>query len=373
MSTTLAFLIGAFFSQAVLCVLIIWRTEGYLQQKVLWTALLISATAHFLSPLHLWTRDLFWINAILTNGAPGLFWLFCASLFNDHFKLRYWQVFLVFYSMSGPVIVGKMLHLSLSITVHWLAFNLLEYVFLLLALFVVAQHWSTDLIQARRTLRIWFCGANGAYIFFYILFREVFKGADWFGTEQQTLCSAIMLLASNAVVLRLRPSLLISPTPSKVAPDTTPITTPITTTDNKAHQIANATTQAPTSEKPHVPNEILESLLVLIEKNSVYKEMGLTIGQLAAKLEIPEYKLRQAINSGLGYRNFNDFLNSYRIKEAAERLISEEEKRLPVLTIALDVGFRSLSSFNKAFKDHYQIPPTTYRRQHVGGKKPFRA
>jgi AraC-like DNA-binding protein len=90
--------------------------------------------------------------------------------------------------------------------------------------------------------------------------------------------------------------------------------------------------------------------------------MGLTIGQLAKELDIQEYKLRQMINSQLGYRNFSDFLNSYRIKETAERLRDETNKHLPILTIALDVGFRSLSSFNKAFKATFGQTPTEYRR-----------
>ncbi|NIM18801.1 MAG: helix-turn-helix domain-containing protein, partial [Candidatus Latescibacteria bacterium] len=39
-----------------------------------------------------------------------------------------------------------------------------------------------------------------------------------------------------------------------------------------------------------------------------------------------------------------------------------DEPRTPVLTIALDVGFRSLSSFNTAFRAHYGKTPTGYRR-----------
>lgn len=73
-----------------------------------------------------------------------------------------------------------------------------------------------------------------------------------------------------------------------------------------------------------------------------------------------EHKLRRLINKELGYRNFNQYLNRYRIDEASKRLISEAD--LPILTIALDVGFNSLSSFNKAFKEKHQQTPTEFRR-----------
>ena len=104
-------------------------------------------------------------------------------------------------------------------------------------------------------------------------------------------------------------------------------------------------------------------MLRLVEEEGIHREWGMTIGKLAEASNIPEYKLRQLINSGLGFRNFNDFLNNYRIQEASRRLLDPEEAKVPVLTIALDVGFRSISSFNKAFKDIHQMTPTAYRKQ----------
>jgi AraC-like DNA-binding protein len=63
----------------------------------------------------------------------------------------------------------------------------------------------------------------------------------------------------------------------------------------------------------------------------------------------------------LHYRNFNQFLNQYRIEEAARRLQDPHEQHIPISSIALDVGYASLSSFNKAFKDTYQVTPSVYR------------
>src|SRR6185437_6741367 len=93
-----------------------------------------------------------------------------------------------------------------------------------------------------------------------------------------------------------------------------------------------------------------------------YRQEGLTIGVLAAKLDLPEYRLRQAINEGLGYRNFNAFLNRYRINEAKAALSDPSQKDVPVLTIAMDAGFQSIGPFNRAFKADTGATPTEFRR-----------
>jgi AraC-like DNA-binding protein len=90
-----------------------------------------------------------------------------------------------------------------------------------------------------------------------------------------------------------------------------------------------------------------------------YRTEHLTLKDLATELELPEYKTRSLINQTLGYRNFNDYINQLRIHEAAERLKSEPDS--PVLNISLDVGYRTLSSFNRAFKDIMSMSPSEYR------------
>ena len=92
-----------------------------------------------------------------------------------------------------------------------------------------------------------------------------------------------------------------------------------------------------------------------------YAVHGATIGDLSNQLGIAEYRMRTMINKELGYRNFNQFLNEFRIVEASERLLSE--RKLPILSIALDIGFKSLSSFNKAFKDTHGRTPSEFRNQ----------
>lgn len=116
----------------------------------------------------------------------------------------------------------------------------------------------------------------------------------------------------------------------------------------------------PPSVQPDSPTDpLIAELLRLMTEQRLYAEHGLRIGDLARRLEVPEHQLRRAINHRLGHRNFSQFINGYRLAEAARRLTSEP--RTPVLTLALDVGFRSMSSFNTAFRAHFGTVPTAYR------------
>ena len=80
------------------------------------------------------------------------------------------------------------------------------------------------------------------------------------------------------------------------------------------------------------------------------------------RLGLPEYRLRRLINQALGYRNFNSFVNHYRIAEAKAALADPRQAEVPVLTIALDAGFSSLGPFNRAFKAETGMTPSEYRR-----------
>lgn len=113
---------------------------------------------------------------------------------------------------------------------------------------------------------------------------------------------------------------------------------------------------------PALPEDlrIVDALDKIMSEDLAYTNHDLRIAGLAARLKVPEYQLRRTINRNLGYQNFNQFINRYRVEEAARRLISEPDT--PILTIALDVGFRSISSFNTAFRAHFERTPTEYRK-----------
>lgn len=98
-----------------------------------------------------------------------------------------------------------------------------------------------------------------------------------------------------------------------------------------------------------------------MERERPWREEGLTIAALAARLRQPEYRLRRAINGALGHRNFPQFLNAYRLNEVREALADPAQREVPILTIALDAGFGSLGPFNRAFRDAEGTTPSAWR------------
>jgi len=117
----------------------------------------------------------------------------------------------------------------------------------------------------------------------------------------------------------------------------------------------------PTPAVVESEDPLISELLKRMRDERLYADHDLRVGSLASLLNIPEYKLRSKINQQLGYRNFNQFVNHYRIEEAGVKL--RKDVRMPVLSIALDVGFRSISSFNSAFQTQFGISPTQYRAE----------
>jgi AraC-like DNA-binding protein len=115
---------------------------------------------------------------------------------------------------------------------------------------------------------------------------------------------------------------------------------------------------------------LLETLRELMEEQKLHRHDGLTIAVLAARLAIPEYRLRRLINRRLGHRNFSSFVNGYRLAEARAALADPVQASVPILTIALDTGFQSLAPFNRAFKMTAGMTPREYRRQHLTRPQP---
>jgi AraC-like DNA-binding protein len=112
---------------------------------------------------------------------------------------------------------------------------------------------------------------------------------------------------------------------------------------------------------------VLKQKLDAAIAGAIYREPGLTIGVLANRLGTPEHRLRALINRRLGYRNFSAFLNAHRIAEAQALLADPAKVDLPVLTIAMDLGYGSLAPFNRAFREATAQTPTDYRRAAIVG------
>lgn len=103
-----------------------------------------------------------------------------------------------------------------------------------------------------------------------------------------------------------------------------------------------------------------DRILRLMTEEGAYAQPDLKVADLARRLGEAEYKVSRSI-AGLGFRNFNQMANRFRIEEARRRLADPALRRLPVLTIAYDCGFASIGPFNRAFKAETGMTPLAFR------------
>lgn len=111
---------------------------------------------------------------------------------------------------------------------------------------------------------------------------------------------------------------------------------------------------------------ILVKLDHAVLSDSLYREAGLTLPMLAARVGAKPNLVSQALNETLGI-SFFDYINGHRIDEAKRQLLEAEEEGSTILDIAYAVGFNSKSTFNAAFKKRTGQTPSLFRKQAGAG------
>lgn len=101
-------------------------------------------------------------------------------------------------------------------------------------------------------------------------------------------------------------------------------------------------------------------VLEAIEGQYMYRDPELTLTDLANALGTNASLLSKIINRSFG-KNFNDFINHYRVTEVKNKLANPANANLTIMSIAYDAGFNSKATFNRAFKKHTGQNPKTYQ------------
>lgn len=230
-----------------------------------------------------------------------------------------------------------------AIFLGWKLGQWFEYIVVLHGVIYVIRHWQNDLVEARRKARLALLLILGSAVGIatislnFGLYHEATRG----------IIVGVAALATLVFVASFREGLL-DLVPQKLTAQINGI--PLA---NSAHE----------PDTPYLTDDNDVQVLSQLMKNGFYKKEKLTLKQLATALGIPEYRVRKLINQKLGYRNFNDYINHLRIADASKRLLNTPGD--PILNISLDVGYRTLSSFNRAFRDIMNTTPTAYRQSGI--------
>lgn len=103
--------------------------------------------------------------------------------------------------------------------------------------------------------------------------------------------------------------------------------------------------------------DLLSRIRDLIEVQKLYQEPSCNRTTLARELNVPEGTLSRVINARFG-KSVPQLLNERRVDDA-KRLLVETDAAVKI--IAEEVGFSSLASFNRVFKDITGESPSAFR------------
>lgn len=330
------------FGLGCLCLLSVVILRDFRHSRVgrVFLLIVLTSVAFLLDPLM--APQWRWLTSDIQTALPGLFWLLCELTFARRPRLvSVWGAMAV-YSFIAPAVarpfVGPNDPFGPGVFLGWSLGRYFEYAIMLRGFWHVISHWRDDLVEARRRARLVLLLVIGSAVGWSAvtlnmgLSDELTPGVV---TGIAAFLAAYFLMQGRQGVLEVADA------------ETTPAVEP--------------------PPRPCVEQSADARQLARIMAQGYYCTERLTLKMLSDATDIPEYRLRRVISQTLGYRNFNDYINQLRIADASRRLLSDPET--PILNISLDVGYRTLSSFNRAFREITGMTPTEYRQK--GGLSPF--
>ena len=288
------------------------------------------------------------------NISMFLVWMLSLKLFDDNFeisKVRIGIWLLIFTSLIMRSIGSYYAHYLIELSffsnlVTWVYSQLVLIGFSLAAIYTAMEGWRRDLVIERRFERVIFVvcvaillllmgGNRSIWVLSLVSEGSYFPGMPVpmisYSVYAYCVTVALFLWAFRVVNLSF-------------------IRTP---TGPNLHKVSN--------EQVARERDLIDQIKKVIADEKLYRNSNLTVRMLAENLNSQEYLVRRAINNHMGYRNFSEFLNHYRIDETIELLVGTNE---PITNIGFDVGYTSLSSFYKAFKALNNTTPKDYRANH---------
>ncbi|AUD01534.1 helix-turn-helix domain-containing protein [Spirosoma pollinicola] len=131
-----------------------------------------------------------------------------------------------------------------------------------------------------------------------------------------------------------------------------PFSDPVRVLERESVQINGRVEGQSTKSLTGLPTDLVpwrDTLLTYMDNERPYLDPDLSLIDLARRLKTNASILSPVINAGTG-KNFNDFVNQYRVDAFKRQVLDPANSHLSLLGIALDCGFNSKATFNRAFK-----------------------
>lgn len=192
------------------------------------------------------------------------------------------------------------------------------------------KHWYT-------WLNVFFAGFIASYTAYFVLVQMPFFNTQW---DYMVSLSMTIFIYGLATTGYLQPDIFAT----ALAPATPP-----------SDKYRNSGLTAAAAQ------QLQERLIQLMENQKLYQDSELRLEKLADMLGTSRHHLSQLINEQLG-QSFFDYINTLRIEEARQLLVSTPKKEWTIIEIAYQVGFNNKVSFNAAFKKQTGLTPSQYRK-----------
>ncbi|WP_299334254.1 AraC family transcriptional regulator [uncultured Psychroserpens sp.] len=111
------------------------------------------------------------------------------------------------------------------------------------------------------------------------------------------------------------------------------------------------------SEEKKKLEKIAKTLEQSMQEKKLFKNQDLSLNSLARQLDIKPYLISRCLNEIFNKR-FNDYINGYRVKEVQELINDPKNSKYTLLSMAMEAGFNSKSSFNRAITKQLGILPS---------------
>lgn len=103
-----------------------------------------------------------------------------------------------------------------------------------------------------------------------------------------------------------------------------------------------------------------QKLYDIMNESKIFLDTDLSVAKLSKEMKIPSYHLTQLFSLRIG-KNFNQFVNTYRVNYACT--IIDQTENVKIDTLIPMSGFNSKTSFNRHFKMIVGISPSEYSSQ----------